>query len=79
MKSEVAVRHSVFGNYITGDTTKIPTADLEKLRADTVLYNTLWARYLDSTKGKWGVSSIPTEKGFTEWLQRQAKSNKEEK
>lgn len=69
--------HSIFGDYLTGDPKQMPPNEFKKLQEDIALFNSLWTKYLDSIKGEWGIGSIPTDKGFTEWLQKQMNSKED--
>lgn len=66
-------KHSIFGDYLTGDVKSIPVDELDGTLLEIEDYNALWRRYTNEILGKWGLGSIPTEKGFEEWLQRQLK------
>lgn len=65
-KGPVRRRHSLFGDYVTGDTSTLSEQEYELLKLDVAEYNKLWQEYADSL-GLWG-GSIPTEKGFRKWL-----------
>jgi hypothetical protein len=65
-------RHSIFGDYILGGKTPPPpNAGLKEARTEIADYNTLWEKYTSEVVSKWGISSLPTEKGFSKWLQKQ--------
>ena len=40
---------------------------------DDDTYRVLTGKYTASISGKWGIGSIPTEKGFEEWLNKNIK------
>lgn len=60
-------KHSIFGDYLTGSP---PDGELKEAQAEISDYNTLWSKYVSEISGEWGVGSLPTEKGFNEWVQR---------
>lgn len=61
--SSVTRKHSVFGDYTVAP--KGARVDKELLGA-IADHNDLWDKYSREVLGKWG--SLPTEKGFQEWL-----------
>ena len=69
-------RHSIFGDYILADkkhsSADVPDDVLAKIRD----YNALWSRYAKDVVGKWGLASVPTEKGFAEWLNKKIEEAK---
>lgn len=64
-KGPVKRRHSVFGDFVTGDTSTLPEQEREMLGLSISEYNTLWSEYA-ATLG-WG--EFPTQKGFKKWLE----------
>lgn len=46
---------------------KLPL-DVQEQLNNIELYNKLWNNYCRSIQGNWGMSSIPTERGFETWL-----------
>ena len=66
-------KHSIFGDYILVDKKPPSAGELKDAHAEIVNYNALWGKYISVVVGKWGIGSLPTEKGFAEWLQKQGR------
>ena len=69
----IKCRHSVFGDYLIRDTKTMPANELKEAQIKISDYNALWIRYVNETSSRFGVGGIPTEKGFSEWLNRMIK------
>ena len=63
-RGPVRRKHSVFGDFIVGDTSVLSEQERGVLDSDVVEHNKLWQKYLDDC----GWGSIPTQKGFRRWL-----------
>jgi len=61
-------KYSIFGDYVLVNKNSSPVDIPDDILTELRDYNTLWSRYAKEISGKWGLGSIPTEKGFAEWL-----------
>ena len=60
--------HSIFGDYLVGNTNCKSPSEHGCEQTEIEEHNILWKKYVDCVSGKWGIGSIPTEKGFAKWI-----------